>query len=90
MSSTVADLTWLLTEIQSTTTSGAEYMTWRRLVSRYPGKSNLEWLWKLIGDAVAEGYLAPIGVQDVPPEPDTRVDWGQWQLTDKGRELLTP
>ena len=88
MSSTVADLTWLLTEIQSTTESGGEYMTWRGLVGRYPGKSNLEWLWALLATAVEEGYLMPVGDQVALPEPDARVNWARWELTDKGRQLL--
>jgi len=88
MTGTVEDLTWLLAEIQGTTESGAEYMTWRRLVGRYPGKSNLEWLWALLATAVEEGYLVPVGDEVALPGPDTRVNWARWQLTDKGRELL--
>jgi hypothetical protein len=88
MSSSAADLMWLLTEWQSTTATGAEYMTWRRLVSRYPGKSNLEWLWDLIGGAVEQGYLTPVGELGARPEPDTRVNWEHWVLSDKGRQLI--
>ena len=88
MSGTLADLTWLLTQLQGATESGAEYMTWRRLVGRYPGKSDLEWLWALLDTAVEEGYLVPVGDQVALPEPDTRVSWARWELTDKGRQLL--
>ena len=82
------DLTWLLTQWQSATASGGEYMTWRLLVGRYPGKSNLEWLWGLIADAVEQGYLAPVPGDDTRPEPDQRVNWDRWHLTDKGHQLL--
>jgi hypothetical protein len=84
------DLTWLLTEWQATTASGGEYMTWRRLVGRYPGKSNLEWLWGLIDAEVAHGYLVPVEGFDSPPGPDTQVTWDRWQLTDTGRQLVGP
>lgn len=84
------DLTWLLTEWQATTAVGGEYMTWRRLVGRYPGKSNLEWLWGLISAAVDEGLLAHVAGDEAMPGPDTKIDWERWELTDAGRARLTP
>ena len=69
---------------------GGEYMTWRRLVGRYPGKSNLEWLWGLISAAVDEGLLAHGPGDDAIPEPDTRIDWERCELTDAGHALARP
>ncbi len=63
-------------------------MTWRRLVGRYPGRSNLEWLWGLISTAVDEGLLDHVPGDDQTPEPDTQINWERWQLTDRGREFL--
>ncbi len=82
------DLTWLLTEWQATMAVGGEYMTWRRLVGRYPGKSNLKWLWGLIAAAVDEGLLAHVPGDDAIPEPDAKIDWERWELTDAGRARL--
>ena len=67
------DEAWLLSEWLSATKAGGEYMTWRRLVGRYPGKSDLNWLWGLVAAAVDGGYLS-IGADALPPpEPDTRI-----------------
>jgi hypothetical protein len=82
------DVAWLLTEWMSTTGPGGEYMTWRRLVGRYPGQSDLKWLWGLVDDAVAEEYLVIPADGQPQPDPDARVSWDRWQLTDKGRALI--
>ena len=82
------DVAWLLSEWHDTATGGGEYMTWRRLVGRYPGKSNLEWLWGLVDAAVAGGYLSMAPDAKPSPDPDSRVNWDRWQLTEKGRLLV--
>jgi hypothetical protein len=83
------DLTWLLTEWQATTAAGGEYMTWRGLVGRYPGKSDLKWFWGLIAMAVEQGLLAHVAGDDAMPQPDARIDWERWELTDQGRARLS-
>ncbi len=82
------DLLWLLTELQTTAGPRGEYMTWRRLVGRYPGQSNLDWLWKLLDAEVEAGYLAVVPGSAGRPEPDSQVTWASWSLTDQGRQLL--
>ena len=81
------DMTWLLTEWLDCTRGGGEYMTWRRLVGRYPGKSDLAWLWGLVDAAVERGYLAMTPDGKPPPDPDSQVTWDRWQVTEKGRIL---
>ena len=82
------DVAWLLTEWTNTTGPGGDYMTWRRLVGRYPGKSDLNWLWGLVSDAVDKGYLIVPADGQPQPDPDARVSWDRWQITDAGRELV--
>jgi len=85
------DVMWLLTEWLGGTKTGGEYLTWRQLVSRYPGRSDLKWFWGLVAEAVANGYLTPTLPGDQPPpSPDSRVTWDGWQLTDQGRALVAP
>ena len=64
------DVAWLLTEWRTSASHGAEYMTWRQLVNRYPGKSDLDWLWGLVDAAVDDGYLAMTPEGKPSPEPD--------------------
>ncbi len=90
MASRADDLTWLLTQWHATTATGGEYMTWRQLVGRYPGKSNLAWLWGLIAAAVDEGLLAHVPGDEAVPEPDTKINWERWSLTDAGRARVSP
>jgi hypothetical protein len=82
------DVAWLLREWRSATKVGGEYMTWRRLVGRYPGKSDLRWLWGLVATAVDDGYLSIPADAEPVPEPDSRISWDRWQLTDKGLALV--
>ncbi len=88
MSARLDDVTWLLTEWRDSTASGGEYMTWRRLIGRYPGKSNLAWFWELVASAVEDGYLAMTPAGEPTPDPDSQVSWDRWELTEKGRILL--
>jgi hypothetical protein len=82
------DVAWLLREWVAGTSGDGEYLTWRRLVGRYPGKSDLAWLWGLVDAVVADGYLALTPEGKPSPDPDSRVTWDRWQLTDKGRRLV--
>jgi hypothetical protein len=82
------DVAWLLGEWRHHTDGSGEYLTWRRLAGRYPGKSNLTWLWGLVEAAVAEGYLTGGDASDPVPDADSRVTWDRWQLTLEGRRLL--
>ncbi len=84
------DLTWLLTQWQAAAAAGGEYLTWRGLAGRYPGKSDLKWLWGLISAAVDEGLLAHVPGEDAMPEADARINWDRWELTDAGRARLSP
>ena len=84
----VGDVTWLLDEWVHHTVGAGEYLTWRRLAGRYPGKSNLKWLWGLVAAAVADGYLTVVDGSGPQPDPDTRVNWDRWQLTPKGQQLV--
>ncbi|MGZ4682157.1 MAG: hypothetical protein ACXWBN_11430 [Acidimicrobiales bacterium] len=82
------DVAWLLKEWVDSTKGGGEYMTWRRLVGRYAGRSDLAWLWGLIDWAVDGGYLIVAPEGKPSPEPDSPVTWDRWQLTAKGRVLV--
>ena len=81
------DVAWLLTEWRTSASHGAEYMTWRQLVNRYPGKSDLDWLWGLVDAAVDGGYLTMTEGRP-SPEPDSKVTWDRWELTEKGHALI--
>jgi len=83
-----ADIVWLLDQWQQCTKAGGEYMTWRQLVGRYPHKSDLNWLWGLVLATVEGGYLVATVPGNKPPDPDSRVSWDHWQLTDLGRALV--
>ena len=83
------DVAWLLTKWLDGTEAGGEYVTWRQFVGRYPGKSDLTWFWGLVSAAVRDGYLSSAADSGQPlPDPDSRVTWDRWQLTDKGRTLV--
>ncbi|HEY5155355.1 MAG TPA: hypothetical protein VIJ47_11510 [Acidimicrobiales bacterium] len=82
------DIAWLLKEWRGAMAEGGEYMTWRRLAGRYPGQSNLAWLWGLVASAVDGGYLAMTPEGQPSPDPDSQVTWDRWQLTDRGHTLL--
>ncbi len=82
------DVAWLLREWVDSTKGGGEYMTWRRLVGRYPGRSDLAWLWGLVDSAVDDGYLTMTPEGKPSPDPDSQVTWDRWQLTKKGRALV--
>jgi hypothetical protein len=82
------DVAWLLTQWQNSMKAGGEYITWRGLVGRYPGKSDLSWLWGLVATAVDRGYLVVTPGTLAPPDPDSRVSWDGWQLTESGRQLV--
>ena len=82
------DVAWLLGEWVQSTKGRGEYMTWRRLVGRYPGRSDLAWLWGLVDSAVEGGYLIMTPEGKPSPDPDSQVTWDRWQLTDKGRVLV--
>ncbi len=81
------DMVWLLALWLGAAKAGGEYTTWRNIVGRYPGKSDLAWLWGLVEQAVDEGYLALVHDKIGRPDPDARVTWDWWQLTDTGRAL---
>jgi hypothetical protein len=82
------DVAWLLTVWLNSAKGGGEYMTWRSLVGRYPGKSDLAWLWGLVDAAVDGGYLAMTPEGKPSPDPDSKVTWDRWQLTEKGHLLV--
>lgn len=88
MKYTSEDVAWLLREWIGTASGGGEYMTWRRLVSRYHGRSNLAWLWGLVHAAAEDGYLIANFETGTTPDPDSRVTWDHWTLTDKGQMLV--